>query len=313
MLPPLSGYTDLPYRRILAKFYPPFIITEMVKARALVEGNPKTLDRLQKETGEHLKGVRLLGHDPEVLTKAAKIIQAMKFDYVDINMGCTVKKVRAGGEGIALMKDEGLAGEIVSEVSQAIRIPVTVKIRTGFSQHAINVLSFSRKIASCGATAITIHGRSGEKKFSPSIDLELIKKATLSLPVPVIANGGIFSGRDAREILAATGAKAVMPGRGLLGNPWIITDILNTLSEKPFMPPSLSEKKEMALIHFNNICDYYGGKNSVLKMRKILPWYFTGCRQLKNLRRDAQTADSAQDIRILLDRIKTIDQSDIYE
>jgi len=165
MLPPLSGYTDYPYRQILAKFKPPFITTEMVNARAVVEGNQRTIQMLKKVTGSHFNGAQLLGKDPNFMAKAAKIIEDRGFDYVDINMGCTVRKVISKGEGVSLMKDEVLACKIVKTVSNAVDIPVTVKLRTGFCQQSINVISLSQKLACSGAAAITIHGRTGEKKF----------------------------------------------------------------------------------------------------------------------------------------------------
>ncbi|MCK5707133.1 MAG: tRNA dihydrouridine synthase DusB [Candidatus Aureabacteria bacterium] len=313
ILPPLSGFTDFPYRLILSDFSPPFITTEMVKTRAVIEHNDKTLSMLRKENGPHLKGAQILGSDPVIMAKAAQKIQDIGFDFVDINMGCTVKKVTSKGEGISLMKDEGHASAIVKAVSNAVSIPVTAKLRTGFSVDSINVLSLSEKLASNGAKAITIHGRTGEKKFCQKVDMDIIREATKLLTIPVIANGGIFSADDAVKMLEYTSASAVMPGRGILGNPWLITEITNAFENKPYKPPSLKEKKEICKKHLGYICEYYGERTGILKMRKITPWYFSTCRNIKYLRRDVQEAKTIDNINKLLDKIIEENNTSIYK
>ena len=312
MLPPLSGYTDYPYRQILAKFKPPFITTEMVNARAVVEGNRRTIQMLKKVDGHHFNGVQLLGKDPDYMAKAAKITEDMGFDYVDINMGCTVKKVISKGEGVSLMKDEMLACKITKAVSNTVDIPVTVKLRIGFCQQSINVISLSQKLACSGAAAMTIHGRTGEKKFGLPLDFHQIREVTGILSIPIIANGGVFTGADAQNILIKTGVAAVMPGRGILGNPWIISEIMCTFSDNVFTFPTLQEKKDICAEHICNMCEYYGEKQGILKMRRIMPRYFFLCRRLKFLKRDVQMAEVTSDIFALLDRIKEVNDVWIY-
>ena len=312
MLPPLSGYTDYPYRQILAKFKPPFITTEMVNARAVVEGNHRTIQMLKKFIGPHFNGVQILGKDPNFMAKAAKIVENMGFDYVDINMGCTVRKVISKGEGVYLMKDEQLACKIVKAVSNEVDIPVTVKLRTGFCQKSINVISLSKKLACSGAVAITIHGRTGEKKFENPLRINQIREAASTLSIPVIANGGIFSGIDAQNMLLRTGAAATMPGRGILGNPWIIPEILCNFSDDIFTFPTLQEKKDICAEHINNVCEFYGEKFGVLKMRRIVFLYFSSCKYLKSLKNDIQKAETVSDIYTMLDKIKDINDIWIY-
>jgi tRNA-dihydrouridine synthase B len=289
MLPPLSGYTDYPYRQILAKFEPPFITTEMVNARAVVEGNQRTVQMLKKVIGSHFNGAQLLGKDPNFMAKAAKIIENMGFDYVDINMGCTVT------------------------VSNAVDIPVTVKLRTGFCQQSINVISLSQKLACSGAAAITIHGRTGEKKFGNPLNIHQMREVASTLSIPVIANGGVFSGIDAQNMLLQTGAVAVMPGRGILGNPWIIPEILCNFSGDIFTFPTLQEKKDICAEHIHNVCEFYGEKFGVLKMRRIVFLYFSSCRYLKSLKNDIHMAETIDDIHVLLHKIKEVDGVWIYE
>jgi tRNA-dihydrouridine synthase B len=313
MLPPLSGYTDYPFRMILSRFTPPFVTTEMVKARAVAEGNHRTIARLKKEEGSHMKGAQLLGCDPAVMAIAAKAVEKLGFDYTDVNMGCTVRKVASKGEGISIMKDESLACAIVKAMKNAVSIPVTVKLRTGFSFRSVNVLPLALKLAEAGADAITVHGRTGEKKFGSNVDTALIREAASTIPVPVIANGGIFTGRDAVRMLQDTGAAAVMPGRGILGNPWIVPDILSALEGRPYTPPSAAERKAVLREHFALLREFYGMRSALLKMRRIIPWYFPGCRNLKAMRGSAVKVCSPEDFEQVLDRITEDGSGFVYK
>jgi tRNA-dihydrouridine synthase B len=313
LLPPLSGYTDYPYRVILARFKPPFIITEMANARAIVQRNRRTMQILKIAEGNHYNGVQLVGSIPEYMGKAAEIVEQLGFDYVDINMGCTARKVAGRGEGISLMKHEARACKIVTAVVDAIEIPVTCKLRLGPSKQSMNVVTLSEKLVDSGAVALTIHGRSGEKKFGLPVDLNIIKKTATTLSVPVIANGGIYTGRDAQQIIQATGAAAVMPGRGLIGNPWIIPEILSTISKTSFTPPTLQKKKEICRKHLDLLIDFYGERKAVLKMRSILPQYFSTSFFLKDLKLDVHQASNACDLLMLLERLNDTKGYPIYD
>ena len=312
LLPPLSGYTDYPYRQILAGFSPPFITTEMVNARAVVEGNKKTHQMLKKEEGSHFKGAQLVGKDPDVMAKAAVIIERLGFDYVDINMGCTVKKVISKGQGVALMKDETIACDIVETVSNTVDIPIIVKMRTGFSEKSINVLLLSQKLEDSGAVSITIHGRTGEKKFGTKLDRSLIRHVSQSVSIPVVANGGV-TGVNAKDVLSETGAAAVMPGRAIIGNPWVIGEILCSFSDRSYNAPLLDEKKKIVFEHVTNLCNYYGEKSGVLKVRRILPRYFLSCSHLNCLKSDVKEINTVSDVKLLLERIRNVDGRFIYE
>lgn len=304
LLPPLSGYTDYPYRVILARFDPPFIITEMANARAIIQKNRRTMEILRIVEGKHHNGVQLVGSIPEYMQKAAKIVQDLDFDYIDINMGCTARKVTCRGEGVSLMKNEANACEIVTAVVGAVDVPVTCKMRLGVSKHSINVLSLSQKLVDAGATALTIHARSGEKKFGVPLDQSIIQKTVMNLSAPIIANGSIYTGVDAKKMIQETGAAAVMPGRGLLGNPWLIPEILNMVSGQKYTSPPLQQKKEICLDHLELLIDFYGERRAILKMRSILPHYFSSCLFLKELKKDVQRFTLAKEIPLLLERIQ---------
>jgi tRNA-dihydrouridine synthase B len=311
-LPPLSGYTDYPFRVILASFGPPFIITEMANARAIVQKNWRTKQILRMVKGSHYNGVQLVGSIPEYMRKSAEIVQDLGFDYIDINMGCTARKVSSRGEGISLMRNEERACAIVDAVSHAVDLPVTCKLRLGVSKHSLNVLSLSQKLIDAGAAAITIHGRSGEKKFGTPLDLEFIRKATETLSAPVIANGGIYNGVDANTMLQKTGATAVMPGRGLLGNPWLVSEILTLVSNQTYTPPSVDERKEVCMRHLALLIEFYGERRAILKMRSILPHYFSTCMFLKNLKHDVQQLSTTTEVTHLLKRISTNGKNMVY-
>jgi len=312
LLPPLSGYTDYPFRVILARFKPPFIITEMANARAIVQKNRRTMQILKIAEGNHYNGVQLVGSIPEYMRKAAEIVQDLGFDYIDINMGCTARKVTCRGEGVSLMKNEMNASEIVAAIAGAVDVPVTCKMRLGVSKQSLNVLSLSQKLVDAGATALAIHGRSGEKKFGAPLDRSIIKKTVTKLSVPVIANGSIYTGIDAQQMIQDTGAAAVMPGRGLLGNPWLIPEILSKLSNKRYSPPPLQQKKEICLEHVALLVDFYGERRAVLKMRSILPHYFSSCLFLKELKKDVQQIKTAREIPLLLGRLSENGKNTVY-
>ena len=313
LLPPLSGYTDYPYRVILADFKPPFIITEMANARAIVQRNRRTMQILKIAEGKHYNGVQLVGSNAEYMRKAAEIVEDLGFDYLDINMGCTARKVACRGEGVSLMKNEVRACEIVAAVTDAVDVPVTCKLRLGPSKQSMNVVALSEKLVDSGAVALTIHGRSGEKKFGLPVDLRVMHEAAIVLTIPIIANGGIYTGSDAQQMIQATGAAAVMPGRGLIGNPWIIPEILSTISKTSFTPPTLQKKKEICRKHLDLLVDFYGERKAVLKMRSILPQYFSSCFFLKDLKLDGQQASNVSDIPMLLERLDDAKGYTIYD
>jgi tRNA-dihydrouridine synthase B len=312
LLPPLSGYTDYPYRVILADFNPPFIITEMANARAIVQKNRRTIDILKIAEGKQYNGVQLVGSNAEYMRKAARIVEDLGFDYLDINMGCTARKVACRGEGVSLMKNEMRACEIVGAITDAVDIPVTCKLRLGTSKQSINVVPLSQKLVDAGVVALTIHGRSGEKKFGLPIDLQVIHEVANALTIPIIANGGICTGSHAQQMIQVTGAAAVMPGRGLLGNPWIVPEILNILSKRSYTPPTLQQKKDICLKHLRLLVEFYGERRAVLKMRSILPHYFSSCLFLKDLKNDVQQVTHNKEISTMLECIKESGMNFVY-
>ena len=303
LLPPLADYTDYPYRRIMAGFSPPFIITEMVSASAIVHGGEKTRRMLARTEGIGCEGVQLVGSDPSLMAGAAKIIEELGFDYIDINMGCTINKVVRQGAGISLMGDEEKAQMMASAIVDAVDIPVTCKMRLGLSRDALNVVALSRRLEDAGVAAVTVHGRSGEKKWGMPVDFDEMRRVVEALSIPVVANGGVFTGEDAVKMIERTGAAAVMPGRGMIGNPWLVPEIKSALSGTKYTPPTLQMKKETCLLHMRYLCEYYSDQGGAVRLRRILPEYFTGCQNLRSLRQDIHETSTPGEVAALLDRI----------
>ena len=312
LLPPLADYTDYPYRRVMAGFKPPFIITEMISASAVIHGGEKTRRMLAK-TESFCEGVQLVGADPDIMAEAARIVAGLGFDYVDINMGCTIKKVTRQGAGISLMGDKERAQLVASAVVESVDIPVTCKMRLGVSSGSLNAVTLSRQLEEAGIAAITIHGRSGEKKWGIPVDFNGIREVVEAISIPVVANGGVFTGADARAMIEKTGAAGVMPGRGLIGNPWIVTELVAALSGDDYTQPTLVERKRISLLHMNYLCEYYGDKSAAVRMRRIIPEYFSGCKNLRTLRQDIHNTSTPNQVALLLDRIKNIGPHGTYD
>jgi tRNA-dihydrouridine synthase B len=312
LLPPLADYTDYPYRRVMVRFKPPFIVTEMISALAVVHGGEKTRRMLAK-TDLGCEGVQLVGADPNIMAEAARIVAELGYGYVDINMGCTIKKVAQQGAGISLMDDEKRAKQVASAVVESVDIPVMCKMRLGVSNSKLNAVTLSRQLEEVGVAAVTIHGRSGEKKWGIPVNFNGIREVVEALSIPVVANGGIFTGADARVMIEKTGAAGVMPGRGLIGNPWIVPEIISFLSGDDYASPTISERKLICLLHMNYMCEYYGDMSAAVRMRRILPKYFTGCKNLRVLRQDINGANTPSQVVQLLDRVKNNDPHGIYD
>ena len=304
LLPPMVGYTDYPYRRILASFNPPFICTEMISPYAILNKNMRTIQMLRKIEGSHINGVQLIGEKRKIMSEAAEYVEGLGFDYIDINMGCTVKAIALQGAGISLMKDEEKAVKLASAILQKVNIPVTCKMRLGLSDRTLNAVSLSRKLEEAGIAAITVHGRTGESKFGLPLDYEGIRDVVETCNIPIIANGGINSGLDAIKVLQLTGAKAIMPGRGLIGNPWLIPEILSSLEEREYQIPSLQERKQICLLHLQYLCEFYGKPKGIIMMRRIYSKYFSKCKHLVSLKIDSQSIKTFEEFRKLQDHIQ---------
>ena len=300
---PLAGYTDYPYRRLLSEFDAPFICTEMVSCDAVERRNPSTMRMLKRPEGDHLDGVQFFGRNPETMIGAGELVESLGFSYIDINMGCTVWAITRNGAGVSLMNDPEEAGAVVSGLVEAVSIPVTCKIRLGENSSNINAVELSMQLEEAGASAIIVHGRSGDKRFAEPVNYLAIKEVVEAVDIPVVGNGDVSSGEDALHMLESTGVDAVMPGRGLVCNPWIIEEIRSALRGGTFSDPSLVKRKQVCRRHMEYLVDFYGEEDGVFEMKKTLPKYFKGAVHAVDLRKSMVWASSYRDMLDLLDRL----------
>ncbi|MFV9923644.1 MAG: tRNA dihydrouridine synthase DusB [Anaplasma ovis] len=271
ILAPMSGVTDMPFRSIVKELGAGLLVSEMIASRAMII---KTRQSLQKSDVGANTAVQLAGCVPEIMAEAAKINQDMGARSIDINFGCPVKKIVDGHAGSALMKDEVTAAKIMESVVKAVTIPVTVKMRMGWSATDLNAPRLAKIAEDVGIKMVTVHGRTRTQMFSGASDWKFIKCVKDCVKIPVIANGDIRTLQDITNALSLSGADGVMIGRGAYGKPWLIKQALHFMKTREELPePSASEKLRIVLKHYDSAVDYYGKDIGVKILRKHLGWY----------------------------------------
>lgn len=303
MLAPMAGVTDLPYRLLCKEQGCGYMVTEMVSAKAVLYNNKNTdLLMLTKEE-EAPVALQLFGSDPEIMADIADRLSDRGFAGFDINMGCPVPKVVNNHEGSALMKEPLLAGRIVETMSKRVKCPVTVKFRKGFDENNVNAVEFAHIMEESGAAAVTVHGRTREQFYSGKADWDIIRQVVDRVKIPVFGNGDIFSGEDAKKMLAQTGCQGIAVGRGAKGNPWIFREINAVMEGKEIPPPpTVKERKEMIVRHAKLMVEYKPEFMVVREMRKHVSWYTTGLHNCAALRDEVNHTESLEELFELLDK-----------
>ncbi len=275
ILAPLAGITDTTFRRLCRENGADIVVTEMVSAKGILMQPGRSMRYLEFDPAERPIGAQLFGSVPGEMGEAAAAIAALGFDFVDINMGCPVRKVTGGGSGAALLSDPSLCGRIVSEAVRQSRIPVTAKIRSGFAKGSECFIEVAGEAFAAGAAAVTLHPRTRNQMFSGEADWSHIARLKASFPDRVvIGNGDVRRPGDATRMVAETGCDAVMIGRAALGNPWIFGGGFG--ESHPALPPPSPESRRALILRHGAETFSRLGQAGIVEMRKHLAWYSRG-------------------------------------
>lgn len=300
---PMADCTDIAFRLIARRLGLELAFTEMISAEALARENKRTLPLVRRVSGDRPLGAQLVGHNPDSMGKAAAMIEAMGFEILDLNFGCPVRKVTAPGAGSALLQRPDLSSRIFKNVMTHVKkIPVTVKMRTGFTDPSgKEALHIARLAEEHGLSAVTVHGRTRTQGYTGKADWTVIGLVKKALKIPVFGNGDIFTPDDAKHMMEMTGCDGIAIGRGALGNPWIYEGIRSCLAGHPADLPSFEEKKRVALELIRLEVEYEGEKTGVLQSRKVAAWYFKGCPNVAQLRNKINRAESLKEMTHLIE------------
>lgn len=294
-LAPLAGITDAPFRRLCKEQGAGLVYSEMVSGKGLYYNDKATERLLRIYADEKPVAYQIFGSEPEIMSFTATKLADRENCILDINMGCPVPKVVKNGEGSALLKDPKQVEAVVKAAVASAGKPVTAKIRIGWDAENINAVEIAKVIEASGASAIGVHGRTREQYYSGKADWKIIRQVKEAVSIPVIGNGDVFSGKDAIGMLEQTGCDFVMIARGALGNPWIFREALALWKGQPVpAPPSLKEKVETIIKHFDLLFEEKGEYAAVREMRKHAGWYLKGIPGSAGIRRELNSIVKAE-------------------
>lgn len=298
---PLAGCSDLPFRRMLAKYNPGLMYCEMVKMEALLHSNAKTYHLLDKDPHIHPIGAQLCGSNPKLAASCAKIIEDLGFDVLDLNCGCPVDKVTKDGSGSGMLKNPALIGEMISNMVAAVKIPVTVKIRAGWDSTSIVSPEVTRIAEEAGAKAICIHGRTRAQAYRGPANWDYIRIAKeAARTIQVIGNGDILNPESAERMFLETGCDAVLLARGTMGQPWLIEDIYRHFTNLPPKTRSPIESRDVFLEHLEHIVAYKPPEKAHLDLRRVGCWFLRNIAGAKALRESINRSPSIVEVRKLI-------------
>jgi tRNA-dihydrouridine synthase B len=298
---PLAGCSDFPFRQMSARYKPGLIYCDMVKMEPLVRQIPNTLRILDYEASMHPIGAQICGSKPELAGQAAKIIEELGFDVIDLNCGCPVDKVTKDGSGSGMLKNPQLIGEVLTNMIAAVKIPVTVKIRAGWDEESINAVEVTKIAEAAGAKAICIHARTRKQAYQGPARWEWIRACKqVAKNIIVIGNGDLFTADAATRMFAETGCDALLVSRGTLGQPWIVHDMISALEGLSVAPRTVHDCRQALLEHFEYIIKYQAPQRAVLDMRRVGCWYLKKSAGVRTFREQISRATSLEEVKELL-------------
>lgn len=300
---PLAGCSDFPFRKMSAKYQPGLMYCEMVKMDPLIRYDVKTFRLLDYSADMRPIGAQICGSKPLLAGKAAKIIEDLGFDVVDLNCGCPVDKVTKDGSGSGMLKTPEIIGEVVANMVAAVKIPVIIKIRAGWDEQQINAEKITKIAEEAGAKAICVHGRTREQGYHGPANWDYIKACKqASKHILVIGNGDVVDGPSAKEIYTKTGCDGVLVARGTMGQPWIVEDMLCYLKDKPILKHSVEDCRQALFEHFRLIQLYHQQDDHrvCIDMRRVGCWYLKNSGGTRRFREKMSQAKSIQEIHDLI-------------
>ena len=304
ILAPMAGVADRAFRELCVEHTAAFVVTDMVSAKGLTMHDRKSKELISLSEKERPAAIQLFGSDPQIMAHAVYLLLDNKPEIIDLNMGCPAPKIVSNGCGSALMKNPELIGEIVKAVVRETNIPVTVKIRAGWDDESVNAVEVAKRIEQAGAYAITIHGRTRQQMYAPSVNLDIIKEVKEAVAIPVIGNGDIVDGKSAKNMLDFTNCDAIMIGRGALGNPWVFEQVNAYLKDGTILPPpTIETRMETMLYHIEKLCLYKGKKIGMMEARKHAAWYIKGIRGAAAFRQEIGMLSDIDELKTMAEKV----------
>lgn len=303
-LAPMAGVADMAFRELCREYGATYVVSEMVSSKGLTMSDRKSRKLLVLSEKERPAAAQIFGCDPEIMAQSARECLAFSPDVIDINMGCPAPKIAGNGGGSALLKNPVLAEKIIRAVTEAVDVPVTVKIRLGWDNDHINAVEMAQRAENAGAKAVTVHGRTKAQMYAPPVDTKTIALVKKSVSIPVIANGDVTDGLSAAKMLEETNCDYILIGRGALGRPWVFSQVSAYLKHEVILPePPVSEKMRVMVKHIRRICEYKGERTGIREARKHAAWYIRDIRGAAGYRRQVGALSSIEELEELAFKI----------